>query len=119
MVSIETTVLLALSLLVGLFVLLENHRPRSMDLRLWRRAGGRAAAGAAVGAVSPARSCARLATDVVAVLCIVNSVVSYTGERGCGRPCKGVGDRKPPPSVAPLLGDEASSPCALTDRWMH
>lgn len=72
--SVELSVLLALSLLVGLGALFQIHHRGS------RLLGGRRA-GAASGAnpIPKRRSCTRLVIGILSVLCTVNAIVAFSG----------------------------------------
>ncbi len=77
MASIAAVVLLALALLLGFGVLVQNHCPGQ---GAWL-SGGRAAAGAGAAAVvQPKRSCAHQVMSAVAVLSMINAVISLVGE---------------------------------------
>lgn len=73
--SIELSVLLALSLLVGLGALFQIHCRGSRFL--W---GGRAGAGGGANTIPQRRSCTRLVIGILSVMCIVNAIVAFMGK---------------------------------------
>ena len=70
----ELSVLLALSLLVGLGALFQIHHRGARFL-----GGGRAGAGGGANPIPKRRSCTRLAIGILSVLCIVNAIVAFLG----------------------------------------